>query len=129
MIITIGFVYDWAKKKHASPQKQPPKSGVTSRPAPCDASWSKQANNQWTTDVSHPVQEVKSHKSTPVSAHNYTPLTNIPDNTPMQVEVLDDGTSESPAPIASTYEQEARQAHYDRWRKAILDTQILERKF
>ena len=66
----------------------------------------------------------------PAPAHSYQPLTNLPANdTPMQVEELDNNQETPQTSKLSQQELAERQAHYDRWRKAILDTQILERKF
>lgn len=137
VIIAVGAAFEWVKKKSAPSDNEPHPTARISRPAPCDADWSTINPSQPTVSRQPEPRKPQIPKPasvantvTPTSLHAYKPLTNLPANdTPIQVEELDD--SREPQQSAKMTQQELveRQAHYDRWRKAILDTQILERKF
>ncbi len=69
------------------------------------------------------------HEAQP-HAGRHTPLV-----IPEQADTTEDTTMDESATASTatrpTYEEEqqAREAHYARWRQAIIDTQIIERKF
>lgn len=137
VIVAVGAAYEWVKKKAAPSESEQRPPARTSRPAPCNASWSTDRTTQ------HPARRQPEQRkkqapkppapatsAIPAPAHTYQPLTNLPtDDTPMQVEELDNNQETPQTSKVSQQELAERQAHYDRWRKAILDTQILERKF
>lgn len=135
VIIAIGFVYDWAKKKHESSEEVRHKPDVSSRPAPCNASWAKHTPLHYTaTDNGTPQQssQTKERKGTSASAisHSYTPIANIVENDcTLQVEELEGNLEMNISNTPSQQDNVAYHEHYNRWRKAIIDTQILERKF
>jgi len=133
VIVAVGAAFEWVKKKSASQEGGQSRPGSISRPAPCNTTWTVPTTYVDTASKPQPQpqpqpRQSKAAKPAPAPANVYNPLTNLPQNdTPLQVEVLDD--SDEIAPVSSTREHDLRTAHYDRWRKAILDTQILERKF
>lgn len=134
VIVAVGAVFEWVKKKSASQEGGQSRPGSISRPAPCNTTWSVPTTDVDMTSKPQPQpqpqpRQTKAAKPAPAPAHAYQPLANLSqnDDTPLQVEVLDD--SDETAPVSPTREHDLRTAHYDRWRKAILDTQILERKF
>lgn len=136
VIATIGAAYDRFKKKSSASDGEQRPPARTSRPAPCNALWSTDRNTQHPASMQPEPQKPKVPKPAPATsvipapAHTYQPLTNLPTNdTPMQIEELDDSQETPQAATMSQQELAERQAHYDHWRKAILDTQILERKF
>ena len=136
VIVAVGAAYEWVKKKAAPSESEQHPPARTSRPAPCNAPWSTDRAMQQPARMQHEPRKPKPQKPAPAAsaipapAHSYQPLTNLPANdTPMQVEELDNNQETPQNSKVSQQELAERQAHYDRWRKAILDTQILERKF
>ena len=125
VIVAVGAAFEWVKKKSASHEGGQSLPGSISRPTPCNEPWSVPEPSKAATPQ---PQRPKAARPAPAPANVYKPPTNLPQNdTQLQVEVLDDSDGVAPAPSAR--ELDSRTAHYDRWRKAILDTQILERKF
>lgn len=134
VIIAVGAVWERIKKKaDKDDQWQPP--GTSPLPAPCDAPW---AHPELTTPAKASRPAPQRTAPTPASEkpkpaplpHAYKPIQNTASDTVMEIETLDDDNNPITAESKmSAQDLEARQAHYDRWRKAILDTQILERKF
>lgn len=136
VIVAVGAVYERIKKKAAQSDSEQRPPARTSRPAPCNASWGTDRSMQHPASMQPEPRKPKAPKPAPAAsvipapAHTYQPLTNLPTNdTPMQIEELDDSQETPRVATMSQQELAERQAHYDRWRKAILDTQILERKF
>ncbi len=136
MIVAVGAAYEWVKKKAAPSDGEQHPPARTSRPAPCNAPWSADRTTQQPASRHPEPRKTKTSKPAPTTsaipapAHTYQPLTNLPANdTPMQIEELDNNQETPQTSKVSQQELAERQSHYDRWRKAILDTQILERKF
>ncbi len=132
VIIAVGAVWERIKKKADKDDlRQPP--GTSPLPAPCDAPWAR-PETAAPAKASRPAQQRTSPASPkPKPAplpHAYKPIQNTASDTVMEIETLDDDNNTITAESKmSAQDIEARKAHYDRWRKAILDTQILERKF
>lgn len=137
MIVAAGSVYKWAKEKSASTKDEQRHPDHTSRPAPYNAPWPAPAQTPHAAKSQANTKQAKAAQSAPKikpvtsPAHVYKPLTNIPENdTIMCVEELEECNDiPSRESAMSPQEHNARQAHYERWRRAIIDTQILERKF
>lgn len=132
VIIAVGAVWERIKKKtDKDEQWRPP--GTSPLPDPCDAPWA----HPHTKATATPQRQAQSDtaaatpKPKPASLpHTYKPIKDTTPDTVMEIETLDDDNNMITAESKMTAQDiKSRQAHYDRWRKAILDTQILERKF
>lgn len=132
VIIAVGAVWERIKKKaDKDEQWRPP--GTSPLPAPCDAPWAQ----PHTKATAKPQRQAQSGTAAaapkPKQAslpHAYKPIKDTTPDNVMEIETLDEDNGTITAGSKMTDQDiRARQAHYDRWRKAILDTQILERKF
>ena len=153
VFIAVGALWEFVGRKKGSSASDTPSASVgraadrpapasrssvpapysgTSRPAPHNSS-SRPAPYSGT---SRPAP----YTATPRPAPAYTPLPDSAKDMPLQqVEVLPDTPLTEPIPLQDTpmspdatvddATRREREAHFRRWRQAIIDTQVLERKF
>jgi len=131
VIIAVVTVYDQVKKKGASQKDEQRQPRHTPRPAPFNMPGTNVTTVPLRSETHPAARQPETAKKVPAMAHSYKPLTNIPDDDDsiLRVENLDADNEISPKSNMSAKEMNDRQAHYDRWRRAVIDMQILERKF
>ncbi|WP_285823323.1 hypothetical protein [Duncaniella freteri] len=136
VIIAVGMAIEFLKKKKAegdediqvTERKRQPRPA--SRPAPYRAP---SVDNNDVTDNGTPRHPIHPKPAPAQSGNQAQPVRHNPFRSSYQPIAMSENMEaeisvEQPAATTAPSDEE-RDAHYARWRQAILDTQILERKF
>lgn len=136
VIIVAGYVFEQIKKRaerkkaeeEALNRHNPIASSPSHTPAPYIQEVNRALHRPAPTMAAKPAP-FREKAQQPIRQDTATPVHDISSSPTKAYKPLDIAVNETPMEIAEHPDDQSRTAHYDRWRQAILDTQILEKKF